>query len=845
MSDVLMYDRTQRALPWHRRWIDVLLALTLLGGVAGAVNLWHDIGRPFGGYMVMNDIQPNTWRIDEATPPWWPGVNNNVLTHRDTLLAINGDRDILDQGRIFQTAFARREGTVEITADHRGMTVQARVPILTFTARHYFEIKLPDLIIAFSFWLLAAVIYRLRPADPLNRAYAVMGTLAAALIMSWRQSLFEDTAHFRPLLWFPELLGLSAAFLCPTVIHAAILLTTPEAGQHQTKSHRMTLWIGYALALLASLMWWASRGILWAIGWTPLAGRLDQIAYVMALIGGVACVAFILFRFAWALGRNHAPPRLRKQIFGILLGIMIALPMIALNYRAGLRYPGSSFCCGGLDLRYLYLAIPLAFAFVILRYQAFRGTHPLFMVVLLLSASALLASIGDWLVRQSMAAGGPELGLSTSARQLALPVLVPPFVPLLAIVLIASSAGVFLPQWLSRLLRWESTSYGAVRQFGQEMLHRLDLTTLPDDMSTALASALRLDQVAIWLWQPAAGTFNLIAEAGTPSHALPDSLSPSPDGVLGRPAYIGADAEPVARWLRPLQECGFEAVAPLVSPATAAADPVANGEPGTPGETRVGLLALGKRVDEEIFHTRDLEIIEIIAQQAALFLLTAQQIERLCEVPRRVTEAQERERFHLAQELHDTIQQLLGRLPFYLQVSRTSVRSRPEQTEALLQRCIADVERAAQTVRQIRGELAPIQLESKLTQPLVELLERFRARTGLDVHVEIAADIDAKLAPAARHALYRVIQQALDNVDVHAHGASQANVIVRSADKQIQFSITDDGCGFTEAQRAQAEAAGHFGLRSMQARVRALGGELRVTPGQNRGVTVHGWLPLG
>jgi two-component system NarL family sensor kinase len=282
--------------------------------------------------------------------------------------------------------------------------------------------------------------------------------------------------------------------------------------------------------------------------------------------------------------------------------------------------------------------------------------------------------------------------------------------------------------------------------------------------------------------------------------------------------------------------CGFEAVAPLNAPGIGEA-------PDRSAEARVGLLALGKRVDEEIFHTRDLEIIELIAQQAALFLLTAQQIERLREVPRRVTEAQERERFRLAQELHDTIQQFLGRLPFYLQVSRTSVRSRPEQTETLLQRCIADVESAAQTVRQIRGELAPIQLENKLTQPLVDLLERFRARTNLVVQAEIAADVDARLAPAARHALYRVIQQALDNVDVHARGATSVAVVVRSADRQVQFSVTDDGPGFTEAQRVQAEAAGHFGLRSMQARINSLGGELTVTSGADCGVVVQGWLP--
>jgi len=88
-----------------------------------------------------------------------------------------------------------------------------------------------------------------------------------------------------------------------------------------------------------------------------------------------------------------------------------------------------------------------------------------------------------------------------------------------------------------------------------------------------------------------------------------------------------------------------------------------------------------------------------------------------------------------------------------------------------------------------------------------------------------------------------VIQQALDNVDVHARGATSVAVVVRSADRQVQFSVTDDGPGFTEAQRVQAEAAGHFGLRSMQARINSLGGELTVTSGADSGVVVQGWLP--
>lgn len=817
----------------RRYWINVLLGLTLAGILAGVINLRRDIGQPFGGYMVLDYPNTNEWVVDGATPPWWPALGADGLCIEDRLRTVDGNPDILNQGNIYAEALARGKSEVEVQFERAGQVSAVRLPILTFSLRHLIEFKLPDVIIGLSFWLLAFIIYRSRPGDPLNRAYGVCGALLAVLLASWRLDLFERTADFAPWLRLAELLRISAPFLIPTAIHAIVLLTSDE-GQSPGLTYRRWLAAGYVLAGITTLVWWLSRFLLWHNGWSPLVGWLDEFPYRIGLAGGIVCAVIALLRVFYTLRLPATSVRVRRRVTGVLLGVAIAAPMMVMNYRAGLFLSGSNFCCGGLDLRYLYLAVPLAIAFVILRYQTFRSIHPAFLGVLIVSASALLASVGDWLIRQSSSALNdgaavvpPPDGAWVSRM--------PPFVWLFVIVLIGSTAGIFLPRWLSRLFRWEVTSYAAARQFGQTMVHRLDLVSLPDEMVTALASALQLDQVALWLWQPETGGFILASSVGAASDTLPNCLSPL-SAVLERPAYIGADAKSVADWLRPLQKGGFEAAAPLNAPGIVEAS-------GPSFEARVGLLALGKHVDEEIFHTRDLEIIELIAQQAALFLLTAQQIERLREVPRRVTEAQERERFRLAQELHDTIQQFLGRLPFYLQVSRTSVRSRPEQTEALLQRCIADVESAAQTVRQIRGELAPIQLESKLTQPLVDLLERFRMRTNLNVQAEITADVDARLSPPARHALYRVIQQALDNVDLHARGASSVAIVVRSADRRVQFSVTDDGCGFSEAQRTQAEAAGHFGVRSMQARIGSLGGALTVTSGPNGGVTVHGWLP--
>lgn len=830
MNAVPMTGFARLKVVWRRYWLPALLALTLWADIAGAVNVWRYIGRPFGGYVVMNDIFANRWQIDESTPPWWTGVSNSNLKHRDTLVTVDGEADILDQGRIYQAAFADGEKTIAILADRRGLRVQARVPILIFTARHFFELKLPDLIIGLSFWLLALMIYRLRPTEPLNRAYAVLGALGSVLILGLRQSIFDDTSHFGLLSGFSDVLGvIGMVFISPVAVYAVTMVIAPTSEHGPKPIPRATLWIVLGLTLPPTFMLLASRSLLWITGWTPLAAGIDLIGYGMALIAGAICGVFVLFSMLWALGHNHAPARARRQVLGVLSGLAVASPIIILNYRAGLTLPGSTYCCGGLDLRYLYLALPLAFAFVILRYQAFRGTHPVFVLMLLLSVSALLASIGDWLVRQTAPTGGggavaPGLALSSS---------VPPFVPILAVVFAASTAGVFLPRWLSRLFRWESTSYGAVRQFGQEMIHRLDLTTLPDDIVATLASTLQLDQVGLWLRQPGATPLHLAAEAGSPKDGLPEVLSPPADDLLVHPAVIGLDAGPAAAWLHPLQACGFEAVAPLRAPGAADATQ----------ETWLGLLALGKRVDEEIFHARDLEIVELIGQQAALFLLTAQQIEHLREVPRRMTEAQERDRFKLAQELHDTVQQFLGRLPFFLEVSRRDVRSQPERAEALLQRCIADSEEAARTVRQIRGDLAPIQLDNELAEPLQNLLDRFRARTEWVVEADIAPDVDASLSPEARHELFRVIQQALDNAEAHAKGASRVWIVVQGGDGRVTFSIRDDGRGFTEAERAQAEAEGHFGLRSMQMRMARLGGALAVTSGPEGGATVQGWLP--
>jgi two-component system NarL family sensor kinase len=90
--------------------------------------------------------------------------------------------------------------------------------------------------------------------------------------------------------------------------------------------------------------------------------------------------------------------------------------------------------------------------------------------------------------------------------------------------------------------------------------------------------------------------------------------------------------------------------------------------------------------------------------------------------------------------------------------------------------------------------------------------------------------------------VYRVVQQALDNIDAHA-SASRVDVTVRHDGDVVRLRIDDDGRGFAPERPAQATADGHFGLTSMQARIAALGGALTITARDGGGVRVDGWVP--
>ncbi len=795
-----------------RHWVSGLISLTIFIGIAGNVILLQEIGTPFAGFISSrNFYEPNIGYIDlETTPTWWPG-----LPLIAPITAINGKPYSSNVRHEFAASYEQADKTATLTLLSDNGEVDFPVTVYRFTMAHYFDLKAIELVTAAAFWLLAIMVYRANPTGIVNRVFAIACSLVALHRMLTVTTLFLDD-RFVPHFWELVIL-ITAAFLGAAFFHFACLFP-----QRMQTVNRILPPVFYGLAIMFTLFFLYAR-LTWLLNLTPLlASYLENWAFWGTLVMFGISVLFLLGRLTTLLLQQSRTQREQRILLIICSGVLLSLPVIVMVLLPVLPISHNAFHSfwQGFDLRPLLLAIPLAFAYVILRYQALQSRHVLFTVVIVLASAALLANlgVGVWLHMN------PQVAASGRAS------------PMLFVLGVSLASGAL---WagqetrqaiFGRVFMWDERSYTAVNQFGQQVLQETNIDILPQTIADALVEKLDLEQAVVWLWQADNSRLQLHGQAGLLPTSLPQTLQLDKSffDTHTQPLYLRHPT--LTKLPAVLQtvslENGFEVLVALTL----------NIEP-------VGLLALGKRWDEEIFDARDLEIVTLIAQQATLFLVAARQMAELRQVPQRMAAVQEQERLRIAQELHDTIQQFLGRLPFFLELSRDAVQDEPDEADKLLERSIADVEQAARTVRQIRNNLAPSQLSGGITRPLQDLISRFTQRTAIDTQINIEREIDQQLPLTGRHALYRVMQQALDNIEGHAEATAVA-VEIHLETNKVVFVINDNGRGFSESERQRAQAQGSFGLQSMQARIEGAGGQLQITSTYTDGTKLVGWLPL-
>ena len=248
-------------------------------------------------------------------------------------------------------------------------------------------------------------------------------------------------------------------------------------------------------------------------------------------------------------------------------------------------------------------------------------------------------------------------------------------------------------------------------------------------------------------------------------------------------------------------------------------------------ELKAAKEALEHKVAER---TQELqEAKEALAQKAA-------QLQRL------LTETvgvQERERQRIAQDMHDGINQLLIGTLLELKSARERL-STGDLTlaEVSLQQVTGVLHRMDEEIRQVLYDLRPPTLDALgLAPSLRRYAEHFRQYTGIPCEVRVEGE-PCRLPPDAEIGLYRIMQEALQNVSVHAR-ARKAEVAVGFSSEAVMLAITDDGEGF-DLMAIQREGQGHFGLLGMQERAGSLGGRLVIQTTPRQGTRVEVSVPL-
>lgn len=250
------------------------------------------------------------------------------------------------------------------------------------------------------------------------------------------------------------------------------------------------------------------------------------------------------------------------------------------------------------------------------------------------------------------------------------------------------------------------------------------------------------------------------------------------------------------------------------------------------------LAALDRVVDGPGFGPEDERLLRSFAASAATAVATAQSVE--AERLRHSLEAAENERKRWARELHDETLQALGGLRMLHSAALRADASGSELRNALNEATkLVDVE--IDNLSALIAELRPAALDEIGLAPALRTLAERKSREGgveIDVLVRLRDGDDTRLPSETENTLYRLVQEALNNVAKHAE-ASRAEALVECSDDTVEVTIRDDGCGFDPAT-----ANGGFGLTGMQERVMLAGGELQIETAPGRGTVVSATIPL-
>ncbi|HTY81413.1 MAG TPA: PAS domain-containing sensor histidine kinase [Dehalococcoidales bacterium] len=217
-----------------------------------------------------------------------------------------------------------------------------------------------------------------------------------------------------------------------------------------------------------------------------------------------------------------------------------------------------------------------------------------------------------------------------------------------------------------------------------------------------------------------------------------------------------------------------------------------------------------------------------------------QQQENVQAYIQQITMAQEEERKRISRDLHDDVSPdiliLIQKLDNLAGTPRLKVTTVKEKLQELRGQAVVALEALRATAQGLRPRILD-------DLGLVAALEWIGEELEKDQKIKVAVEtsgLERPLTPEARIVLFRIAQEALNNIRKHSH-AAMVNIRLKGVADSVRMTISDNGQGFEVPDRAEEMvSAGRLGLMGMYERARLLDGNLEIksTPGRGTELTV-------
>jgi signal transduction histidine kinase len=246
--------------------------------------------------------------------------------------------------------------------------------------------------------------------------------------------------------------------------------------------------------------------------------------------------------------------------------------------------------------------------------------------------------------------------------------------------------------------------------------------------------------------------------------------------------------------------------------------------------------------DPEPVDQIDLALFVSVGRQIGVAVENALLYESLRFYLRQITGAQEDERQRIARELHDETAQGLIELSRRVDALAVNAAELDELAIERLEQLQERIEDLLQGVRRFSRDLRPSVLDDLGLLPALNGLLAELKEHAIEPRLETKG-VSRRLPPDTELALFRIAQEALNNVKKHAR-ASEVIASVEFQEARVRLTIQDNGCGFQFAGRtSDLVSMGRFGLVGMEERTHLLGGYLKVLSGLDFGTIVVADVP--